>query len=115
MMPPAQRIPEARIDPLILEVYPGGTQTYRLYEDDGITEFEHQAQDSRTILSWSGGAERRINIRFKGEAEPREILVQAVETGSSIQFETELIASNTLEVRLPPTKGAKIEILTAGS
>lgn len=59
MMPPANRIPTGLLDPLILDVYPYGETSYRLYEDEGITDITCMHDDSDITLAWTGGPPRR--------------------------------------------------------
>ena len=53
-MEPARRIPGGRIDPLIVEVWPGANSKFRFYEDGGKTDFRFSMKNNRPVLKWTG-------------------------------------------------------------
>ena len=61
---PIIRIPTGLLDPLILDVYPHGETSYRLYEDEGITDITCTCDDSGVTLVWTGGPPRTTAVRF---------------------------------------------------
>jgi len=63
MMKAALRIPEGRVDPLELEIYPCGSSTATLYEEDGVTSFRLEAGRGRYRFCWSGPAQRALVLR----------------------------------------------------
>jgi alpha-D-xyloside xylohydrolase len=48
------RIPEGPVDPLIIEVWPSAASKFRLYEDEGKTDFRLSWDGRRTALNWAG-------------------------------------------------------------
>ncbi len=67
------RIPTGLIDPLELEVYPHGKTTYRLYEDEGITDFSCDQTGGELTFDWIGGVERAMNLRFRQVGRPKRV------------------------------------------
>jgi alpha-D-xyloside xylohydrolase len=66
MMPPASRIPEGRIDPLIVTLYPQTDTTYHLHEDEGVTVFSSAVEAGQIVFRWQGEQARGMVIRFVG-------------------------------------------------
>jgi alpha-D-xyloside xylohydrolase len=57
-MKPGLRIPEGPIDPLIMEIWTGplppAPAIYRLFEEEGVTDFRLGVSGSHCVLSWNG-------------------------------------------------------------
>lgn len=100
MIAPAQRIPQGLISPLIVEVYPAESGAYRLYEDEGETQFALWEHDHRLMLEWGGPVERDLIARFK------RIGADARVSG----YESWTLPDGTLEVRMPGTAKGRIEV-----
>jgi alpha-D-xyloside xylohydrolase len=65
-MKPALRIPETKIDPLIVEVWPGDSAEFRFYEDAGKTDFRLSWDGRRAKLGWTGKRGKNdIRVRFR--------------------------------------------------
>ena len=62
-MRPAMRIPEGRIDPLILDLYPSASSSYALCDDEGKTDIVMTGGEGITTLEWSGKVRRRFQVR----------------------------------------------------
>ncbi len=100
MIVPVLRIPEGLISPLILEVYPAESGAYRLYEDEGETQFALWEQERRLTLTWGGPVERDLIVRFR-----------RIGAGARVGgFESWALADGTLEVRVPGTTKGRIEV-----
>ena len=88
LMPPARRIPEARIDPLIIELFPCGKSSYHLNEDEGSTLFTCEEEEKGLILGWKGDVPRQMIVRLRASRRPFRIIMQeprdlTLTTGSS--------------------------------
>jgi alpha-D-xyloside xylohydrolase len=107
----AWRIPPERIDPLVVEVWPHGTSSYRFYEDEGVTEFNCRRSGKRLSVEWSGPLARRLIFHFKGIGKPRKIgLVLKEEPSAAHELEGAFL-ERTYVLALPETGGASLEIL----
>ncbi|MBN1979403.1 MAG: DUF5110 domain-containing protein [Anaerolineae bacterium] len=104
-------------DALILEVFPGASGTFRLYEDDGITEAYKEGQCEWTqVRTRIEGADtwvveiapvegrcaalpdrRRVEVRLVGSRRPHEVLVDGRET-KRWAYDAETLATT---VRVP--------------
>ncbi|MEW5900727.1 MAG: TIM-barrel domain-containing protein [Acidobacteriota bacterium] len=111
----AWRIPEERIDPLVIEVWPRGKSTYRLYEDEGVTEFNCDQRRKELSLEWSGPLPRRIIFHFKGIAQPQEITLKAEEVPDRIQELEGLWMEKTYVLAVPETRAARLSIRFSSS
>jgi len=63
MMKEARRIPEGRIDPLELKLYPSGSSSWALFEEEGRTDFRLEAVGRACSLEWSGPFPRAFIVR----------------------------------------------------
>jgi len=54
--PPMQHCGERPLDPLTLEIYPGGNRSFVLYEDDGETAAYRDGEHAETTIEVRGGA-----------------------------------------------------------
>jgi len=72
-MQAAWRIPEERIDPLLVEVWPEGTSSYPFYEDEGLTEFKCRRGRKELDLEWTGPLPRRQIFHFMAIPAPRKV------------------------------------------
>lgn len=110
MMPPANRIPEGRIDPLILSVYPAEQLAGRLLEDDGITEFSGTADEKRLTLRWSGVDKRRYILRFQGVSQPTKIDYHAADNATITIENWHVTEQNTLEIALDAASSGAVTV-----
>jgi alpha-glucosidase (family GH31 glycosyl hydrolase) len=60
MMRPAERIPAGLLDPLELALYPRGSSSYTLIEEEGRTEFRLEPAKRGYSLEWSGPIARKL-------------------------------------------------------
>jgi len=72
-MRPANRIPRDLVDPLIMEVYPGGASHYHLYEDESVTALTSAQDATNVTLEWVGGAARTMLLRFVRVGKPTRV------------------------------------------
>jgi alpha-D-xyloside xylohydrolase len=109
-MEPARRIPQGRIEPLIITVYPGPESGYALREDEEITQFRQRRQDGRTVLEMEAPTARRVIVRFEGVPSVSSVRVEA-DGGSSWQP----LDGGRIEVTLDGAHRARIELRNDGS
>jgi alpha-D-xyloside xylohydrolase len=62
MMKRAKRIPEGRVDPLELELYPSDSASTTLFEADGRTDFRLEAVKGGLVFEWSGSVPRSMVV-----------------------------------------------------
>jgi len=63
MMRAAERIPTGLVDPLELALYPRGSSSYTLIEEEGRTEFRLEPAKRGYSLEWSGPISRKLLVR----------------------------------------------------
>jgi alpha-glucosidase (family GH31 glycosyl hydrolase) len=63
MMKAAERIPEGVVDPIELALYPCGSSSYTLIEEEGRTEFRLQPEKRGYSFGWSGPIARKFAVR----------------------------------------------------
>lgn len=104
----SRRIPEERIDPLVIEVWPHGKSSYNIYEDEGVTEFNCDQGKDEIIFDWSGPLSRRMILHFRGITRPGKItMVTSEEPEKTLELEgIELDKKYVLAV--PETAGARL-------
>ena len=103
-MPPADRIPDGLIDPLIVEVYPAECISAALHEDEGTTVYEGAFDGERLTLSWSGGPERAQVLRLHGVAHVRAV------TFDGAPLSDWSSAEGTIEVRTPRSRSGLLMV-----
>jgi alpha-D-xyloside xylohydrolase len=106
----AWRIPEERIDPLIVEVWPQGSSSHRLYEDDGVTEFSCVQGREAIDFEWSGPVSRRIILHFKGIKPPKRITFVAREEPDEVHQLEGMKLAKTYVLALPETSSARVKL-----
>jgi len=104
----ASRIPEERVDPLILEVWPHGSSTYHLYEDDGVTEFRCDQGKDEIAFDWSGPLPRRAILHFKGINKPKKITITTSEAPGKTQELEGMALDKKYVLAVPETAGAHL-------
>ena len=109
-MQPALRIPEERIDPLIIEVWPAGPSTYKLYEDEGVTEFKCDPQKGEIRLEWSGPLPRRMILHFKAIGKPRKAVMTSKEEPDKSQELEGMEVNGMYVLALPETAGCRLTL-----
>lgn len=70
MMSPARRIPEGRLDPLTINVYPSVKSDYTMIEDEGTAEFSCTAGAEEVVVRWKGLHPRRFSFVFHDSRTP---------------------------------------------
>jgi alpha-D-xyloside xylohydrolase len=106
----AWRIPEERINPLIVEVWPRGESSYQLNEDEGVTEFTCRSAPKTVDFEWSGPLPRQVILHFRGIKKPKEVELTTGEEPEKV-FEMEGMALKTTYVlAVPETSAAKIKL-----
>ncbi|OGD34930.1 MAG: hypothetical protein A2V45_10100 [Candidatus Aminicenantes bacterium RBG_19FT_COMBO_58_17] len=104
----AWRIPEERVDPLIIEVWPHGQSSYNLYEDEGVTEFKCDQGNDEIAFEWSGPLPRRIVLHFRGIGKPKKIsLVRSEEPAKTQELEG-MDLEKKYVLAIPETAGAHL-------
>jgi len=63
-MRPAMRIPQRRIDPLILDIYPSASSSYSMREEEGNTDIRVAESSDGTSVQWNGPVKQRFIIRL---------------------------------------------------
>jgi alpha-D-xyloside xylohydrolase len=106
----AWRIPEERIDPLIIEVWPHGSSTYHLYEDDGVTEFSCDQERTEIGFEWSGPIERRLILHFRGIKPPKGVTFVAREEPDETHELEGMKLAKTYVLALPETRAARLKL-----
>jgi alpha-D-xyloside xylohydrolase len=105
-----RRIPEERIDPLIVEIWPNGQSSYILYEDEGVTEFKCNQGEEALAIDWSGPLPRRIILQLSGTRKPRGItLVRNEEPEKTHELEG-IMLERKYVLAVPETAGARLEM-----
>ena len=109
-----RRIPEERIDPLIIEVWPHGQSRAKLYEDEGVTEFECDQGKDEIALEWSGPLSRRMIFHFRGIRKPRRVVMTASEEPDKIQDLEGMELDDKYVLAVPETAGARLALRFLG-
>jgi alpha-D-xyloside xylohydrolase len=105
----AWRIPEERINPLIVEVWPRGTSSYQFYEDEGVTELMCGGR-KELEFEWSGPLPRQVILHFRGIGKPKKVeLTTREESGKVYELEG-MALKKTYVLAVPETSAAKIKI-----
>jgi alpha-D-xyloside xylohydrolase len=106
----AWRIPEETVDPLIVEVWPHGSSSYHLCEDEGVTEFSCRQDGDGLIFEWSGPLRRRVILHFKMITRPRKVVMVPKEDPEKA-YELEGISlEKTYVLAVPETAGALLAL-----
>jgi alpha-D-xyloside xylohydrolase len=105
------RIPEGRIDPLAVDVYPGAPSESALFEDEGATVFRREETKTKIVLSWEGQARRRWILRFPGIGRPSRIRIEAAPSLPANRRPARRFESGTLTIGLPPARSGRVEIV----
>lgn len=116
MMRPALRIPEGRIEPLVLDVFPGAALESRLFEDEGETVFRTGGRRGAFRLEWSGPVSRRLDIRLRNPGPGARIRVEI--DGRSVSPKTSWSfggggkdpANRVLVVRVPKSRSGRLSV-----
>ena len=114
-MPRSLRIPEERVDPLIIEVWPGRQSSYKFYEDEGVTDFSCNRADEETAFEWSGPLTRRVILHFKETSRPRRVILITNEDRENVQELEGVMLGRTYVLAIPETAGARVIMRSAGS
>jgi hypothetical protein len=109
-MPRAWRIPEERVDPLIIEVWPHGSSSYHLYEDEGVTEFKCEQGKDAMAFEWSGPLPRRVILHFKGINRPKKITITTSEEPEKTYELEGMQVNKTYVLAIPETAGARLTL-----
>ena len=106
----AWRIPEEKIDPLIVEAWPHGSSAYHLFEDSGVTEFSLIQSKKELNLEWSGPLPRRVIFHLKGILKPKSIaVITKEEPGKTYELEG-IFLEKTYVLAIPETSGAHVHL-----
>jgi hypothetical protein len=107
-IPSARRIPTGAVERLVVDVYPHQASEYRLYEDDGPTDFRCLSNEGLRF-GWIGGAERPMLLRFHGITEPSEVEVRAGQDANAlIEVQAGMAAGGVFEIRVPPARRGRL-------
>jgi len=117
MAPGLARIPEGLTDPLIVDIYPHGASTYRLIEDEGVTDFSCVYAEHGLTFTWTGGPERALTLRFHGVRNPSRVIAGAREADPTRALEQrallqrwEVAADGTAQVYLGPCRDGRLRM-----
>lgn len=106
----AWRIPEERIDPLIVEIWPHGESGYLLYEDEGITEFRCRQNGEGLDFEWAGPLPRRVILHLKTIRKPRKAVLILKEEPDKAYELVGIRLEKTYVIAVPETAGALISL-----
>ena len=107
MMPPANRIPEGRIDPLIAAIYPHGDSVYTLLEDDSEMALRYVERDGARVFTLHGEQPRAVIVRPVGFGPLSD--VRAVVNGQPVEIELHL-HEDGIEIGLGDVRDAEIRL-----
>jgi alpha-D-xyloside xylohydrolase len=107
MMPPASRIPAGRIDPLIVAVYPHGSSSYTLLEDEGETALRYEEHDGTRIFTLHGDQPRAVIVRPVGFGPLSDVRV--VVNGQPVEVDLHLHPDG-IEIHLDGVREAEIRL-----
>jgi alpha-D-xyloside xylohydrolase len=110
----AWRIPEERVDPLILEVWPHGQSSYNLYEDEGVTEFRCDQGKDEITFEWSGPLPRQMILHFKGINKAKRITIATSEEPEKTYELEGMLVNKTYVLAIPETAGARLILVFNG-
>jgi alpha-D-xyloside xylohydrolase len=113
-MPRSRRILEDRVDPLIIEVWPRRRSSYKLYEDEGVTEFSGDESEESRAFEWSGPLPRRMILHFKETSRPRLTTLITNEEPEKTQELEGIRLDRTYVLAIPETAGARVTMFFAG-
>ncbi len=106
----AWRIPEERIDPLIVEVWPEGTSSYLFYEDEGVTEFRCRSDRKELEFEWSGPLPRKVILHFRGIKKPEKAELTTKEEPGKVYEMEGMRLRKTYVLAIPETASAKLRM-----
>jgi alpha-D-xyloside xylohydrolase len=110
-----RRIPEERLDPVVVEVWPHSQSSYNLYEDEGVTELKCDRRKGEVALEWSGPLTRRVILHFRKIPRPGKItLIRNEEPEKTLELEG-VWMNETYVLALPETAGARLAVRFATS
>ena len=104
----AWRIPEERVDPLIIEVWPHGQSSTNLYEDEGVTEFRCDQEKNEIAFEWSGPLPRRVVLHFRGIKKPKKVTLATSEEPAKTQELEGMALEKKYVLAVPETAGAHL-------
>jgi alpha-D-xyloside xylohydrolase len=104
------RIPEEKIDPLIVEVWPRGSSSHLFYEDEGVTEFRSDQKRQTLELAWSGPTSRRLIFHLKRIPKPKKITLAADEERDKVLKLEGLVLKKTYVLALPETASGQLHL-----
>ena len=100
-----------------MDVYPHGASTYRLIEDEGVTDFSCVRDEHGLTFTWTGGPERALTLRFHGVRKPSRVVAGAGEAGPTRALEErapnerwEVAADGTAQVCVGPCRGGQLQV-----
>ena len=108
MMPPANRITEGLIDPIILDVYPAPEIAGQLIEDKGATYFSGGLANDVLTLHWQSAITRRFIVQVHGVPEAKSISCTLDNT--EIDSLEQRHNDNTLELMLEASSSGTLTI-----
>jgi alpha-D-xyloside xylohydrolase len=103
-----RRIPEERLDPLVIEVWPHGRSQAKLYEDEGVTEFRCDQGKDGISLEWSGPLPRRMIFHFRGIEKPKAVVMSANEEPDKLWELEGMELDKKYVLAVPETAGGRL-------
>jgi len=108
---PLLRVPEGRIDPLAVEVYPCTASAPVLFEDEGATSFRSEAGVRKAVFAWSGPHRRQWVIRFRNIGRPARIRLETAPRLGKNRRPSKKYENGDLALGLPAVRSGRIELL----
>jgi hypothetical protein len=109
-MSPSPCIPAGLVDPLILDLYPYGQSTYRLYEDESVTDFTCARDETGITCDWIGGAERTLVFRFLRAGPPKRVVLAHLHEEGALHADWDLSGEGTVTVRVVGRSSGQVKV-----
>ncbi|MEJ2635200.1 MAG: glycoside hydrolase family 31 protein, partial [Calditrichia bacterium] len=111
MMNPAMHIPQEKVDPLILHVYPDSRSSYNFWEDNGVSRIRCEKDSQNIVFKINAELERSYVLKFWQVEHFSEIILQKNGINKGIDPKTVEVKDDFLTIKLARTKAAGIIIL----
>lgn len=110
MMGKTERIPDALIDPMILEIYPWNQSSYELHEDEGSSRVVCDSDPKRIEITIDGKVERSWILRVKQVAKNVRVAAQSQIDRTIVSTVAYHELSKTCEISLGTTSYVRLTI-----
>jgi alpha-D-xyloside xylohydrolase len=102
---PADRIPQAIIDPLVIEIFPSSFSAYEYREDEGVTGFAVMQTEREIRIEWAGPLERRMLFKIRSQPGSPRLGLSASGKSGARQRDPSAGEDGTTEVDVPRSAG----------